>query len=506
MTGSSPRLVATLPARTATAAREEVRRAQVAGADLAEIRFDRWSSNERARAPSLFPSPLPLVATLRSRAEGGEGPDDPAERTTILSALADLPFRYVDVEARRDPDCAVPARAGDRPPSPSLIRSTHFPAGTPPAEVLAALHHPSPDGGLLKLVVPLSTGVAVSELLPALRAESLSADKVILTTGDSGPLLRALGKRLGLPIVFGSLPQVPGSAAPDSVEPSQVPVDRLHRFYEAAGEPPLFAVVGHPVQHSLSPWLHALWGERLARAGLYVPLEIRTAEEFRSVVPRLPRLGFRGVNVTHPWKDEALGLASHARPPARECGAANCLTFEGSETTADNTDVTAIRRRLEELRDAGRWGGEHLTVLGAGGAARATLVAARGLNARATVVARRRKEAEAVAARYGAEVGDPKHPMVSPLVIQATSAGHDPGEPLDLPLASWVAPGGYVLDWVYGGTDATVARESHRAGAQYEGGERVLVYQAAESFAAWWGEGPPRSALDEALRGVGCAV
>lgn len=506
MSPESPALVATLPARSASEARAELAQAREAGADFAEVRLDRWSAEERALVHLLFPSPLPLVATLRSRAEGGEGPDDPEERAAILTSLAGYPFAFLDVETARDLSDRPGSALRSLPARPREIRSTHFPAGTPPAVVLRELEEPVAFDGIRKLVLPLSTGVALTELLPGLTSVPLAPDRLVLTTGGSGPLLRALGKRVGLPLVFATLPRRAGPPSSGAVEEAQLPVDELRRFFAAPGEPPLFAVVGHPVRHSLSPWIHASWIERTGRSGLYLPLDVVTEEEFRAALVRLGPAGFRGVNVTHPWKAGALALAGRASATARECGAANCLTLSAEEIVADNTDVAAVRRRLEEIRSEGKWSGDQLTVLGGGGAARATLAAARMLRARATVVTRRRRVTEEVAGSFGADVGDPKHPVPAPLVVQATSAGHDVHLPLELPLPQLIGPGAYVLDWVYGGTDVSVARAARRAGGEYEGGERLLVYQAAASFEVWWGAAPPPEAVAAVLREVGCAA
>ena len=441
MSPESPALVATLPARSASEARAELAQAREAGADFAEVRLDRWSAEERALVHLLFPSPLPLVATLRSRAEGGEGPDDPEERAAILTSLAGYPFAFLDVETARDFSARPGSALRSLPARPREIRSTHFPAGTPPAVVLRELEEPVAFDGIRKLVLPLSTGVALTELLPGLTSVPLAPDRLVLTTGGSGPLLRALGKRVGLPLVFATLPRRAGPPSSGAVEEAQLPVDELRRFFAAPGEPPLFAVVGHPVRHSLSPWIHASWIERTGRSGLYLPLDVVTEEEFRAALVRLGPAGFRGVNVTHPWKAGALALAGRASATARECGAANCLTLSAGEIVADNTDVAAVRRRLEEIRSEGKWSGDQLTVLGGGGAARATLAAARMLRARATVVTHRRSGHRGGRRIVRCQRGDPKHPVTAPLVVQATARPRRPS-PARTPAAAADRPGG----------------------------------------------------------------
>jgi shikimate dehydrogenase/3-dehydroquinate dehydratase type I len=497
MSGQRPRLVVTLIARSLDDARAEVQEALAGGSDLAEIRVDRWPAAERARLDGLFPSPLPLIATLRSRAEGGEGPDDPTERARILAGIARLPFAWIDLEPARDEiDRTIHGAAH------SVILSTHFPAGTPPSPVLRSLEAPVPMGAIRKVVVPAEMRTALTELIPFLQRSRPRSDRVVLTTGGSGPLLRGLAKRLDLPLVYAAPPETPGASR--SIEPAQVPVDRLRRFFGGPKDAPLFALLGRPVAHSLSPAIQDRWLVASGRIGLYVPLEIESEPELRTALGRMGELGFRGVNVTHPWKAAALAVARRCSSAAEECGAANCLTLGPAGWEADNTDCAAIERRLRELQGAGAWDGDRLTVLGAGGAARATLVAARRMNAHATVYTRRPSAATEVVRAYGGEVGDPGRPAPDRLVVQASSAGME--GPLEVPLARLLTATSTVLDWVYRPTDASVGEATRRAGARYESGERLLVYQAAASFDHWWGEPPSPAAEQAVLVEVGCAV
>ena len=504
MTAPSPRLIVTLPARTVAEARAQIEEARASGADLAEVRFDRISPAERDGAATLFPTDLPLVATLRSQLEGGEGPDDRIERSRILGTLAGLPFELVDQEEGRDEQPLATA-----PPAgpPNVILSTHFPAGTPVSDLVREIERPVPPRTVRKVVLPASVGTVLRDLLPAIhRARASRGPTVVLTTGGSGPLLRALGRRLDQPFVYASLPEPLGSDSSHTVEPSQLPVDRLHRYFAPADAPPLFAVVGRPVFHSLSPAIHDRWMQATARAGLYLPLEVTSAEELEEAMAHLGNLGFRGLNVTHPWKSEALALARTSSPVARACRAANCLTFSSPGWDADNTDVAAATRRLGELRSEGAWKGDRLTVLGAGGAARATVLAAQSFGAKVTVVARRPEQAREVAQTLGCEVGDPTSPRSDPFVVHATSAGRESGHPLSIPLAAFLPPGGYLLDWVYHRGEPGLCPIARAAGARYESGERLLVYQAASSFARWWGTPPSPDAVRGVLGELGCAV
>ena len=134
--------------------------AAAAGADLVEIRFDRWSETARASAGQLFPAPVPLVATFRSTDEGGEGPTDPLPRRQWVERVARLPFAYVDLELARDVVDGSPVE-GDR-----AIGSCHFPDGTPVDAVAAFLARAPASCRFVKAVVPLTVGQFVRDLLP----------------------------------------------------------------------------------------------------------------------------------------------------------------------------------------------------------------------------------------------------------------------------------------------------------------------------------------------------
>ncbi len=503
MSARVPALVVSLPATSVGTAREQIAAALAAGADLAEVRFDRWAATERSSASELFPSPLPLIATLRSRAEGGEGPDDPAERARILLDLARSPFRWIDVEAARDGPLL------ERLPGPSdlgRIVSTHLVGEVDPGAWARLLRDPVPVGGIRKVVASASIGRLLGELLPRLPPveESLVA---AMTTGASSPLLRAWGKRLGFPFVYASLPEAgPVAGGPPPVEPGQLPVDRLRRYFASMDDGPLFGVAGHPVAHSHSPWLHSRWMRDSDRSGIYVPLDFASEAEFVEALGPLADRGFRGINVTHPFKGAALAAASDVRPGAAACGVANCLTFRGDEVEAENTDLLAALRRLTELAEMGRWDGRSLTVVGTGGAARATLAAARTLGVERRVVGRNPAATESVARAFGATAVSPAEAPSDGLVVHATPVGRTDAGRLELPLERLVRPGGHLLDWVYAPDRASVAEAARRAGASYEDGRRLLVYQAAASFALWWGEDPDAESLRATLEEERCTA
>ncbi|HKN05988.1 MAG TPA: type I 3-dehydroquinate dehydratase [Thermoplasmata archaeon] len=494
-----PAIVVTLPARTIAEARSQMELAKASGADLIEIRFDRFPAAELKRVGELFPSQLPLLATLRSRAEGGEGPDDPVERARVLNELAQHRFRWMDVELARDlPNAKTLTHPGER----ALVVSSHPRATVRSSEWSDLLRTTVPDGSIRKVVIPATIGQLLRELIPQLPPPGESS-LVALTTGPSGPLLRIWSRKFGFPLVYCSLPEGSGDGTPPPVEPSQIPVDRLRPYLHSDGIPPLFAVVGHPVAHSRSPALHSRWMAEGGRVGLYVALDFENDQEFVESIPSLIDGGFRGLNVTHPFKQVALELAGRVDPGASACGVANTLSLGQDEVEAENTDLAAVLRRLEELRSSGRWDGASVGVVGAGGAARATLAAARSLEVKAFVRARRPEAADAIAREFGAEAYDASASGRPTLVVHATPIGREaPGASLAPEMSDWLRPGVHVVDWVYAPENPVIRSSAERAGATYEEGSRLLVYQAAASYGIWWGDEPSPEQVSTALEGI----
>jgi shikimate dehydrogenase len=497
MTRTAPAVIVSIPARSVSEARAQIPEARNAGADLVEVRLDRFPEEQLSALAALFPSPVPLIATLRSRAEGGEGPDGPEERAGRLTEIAHHPFRWLDAELARDfPSAESLARPGVQ----DLVVSTHLLNEAPAAQWRDLLRQTVPKGSVRKVVVRASVGHLLREFLPAIPPPEEGA-LVAQTTGGSGPLLRAWSGRFGFPFVYASLPEPLGAPSSRSVEPSQIPVDRLKPFLTAEGAPPLFAITGHPVAHSRSPALFARWMHEDHRVGLYVALDFESEQEFADALPALAEGGFRGISVTHPFKAIAGELADEVGPGAAACGVANTLTFRSDGIASENTDLAAILRRLQEIRSTNLWDGGSVGVIGAGGAARATLAAARTLGVEAYVWARRSEAAESLAQEFGA------HPVRTPdlerpsLVVHATPVGRTTAGVVAPPGFGWLRSGIHAIDWVYAPDEPTVRIAAERVGATYEDGRRLLVYQGAASYGIWWGNEPSPDQVSSAIGG-----
>ncbi len=491
-----PLLVVTLPGRTAEELRAELAVAAQAGADLVEIRLDRLSPGEFTRLERVHDLPLmhpwvPAIGTLRSRSEGGEGPDDPVARAAILQRALELfPFSFLDLEVSRDGALRETFRQDNGRPL-SLVGSTHFPGPVPVGPVVARLEETLASFDVAKVVLPADGRYLVEELLPALRPFK-DRPYVVHSVGGLGSVLRVLSRRLGMEWVFGALPEgPPDRPSPRPVEPSQVPADRLRRFLDAPGDCPWYAVVGRPLGHTLSPYYQNLFFEATEVCGLYVPLEPSASDELPVLLRALRAYGLAGVNVTRPYKTQAASLAEKADEDVELSGAANTLRLPPTgPIEAFNTDVQALRRRLEEGEQEGLWDGGRMLVVGTGGAARAAILAGLGTGARVRVLSRSPERARALAAEFPAEAVQAALPETLtpfPLVVHATPAGQSAGPEDFPPLAPALGKGSWLLDLVYRPILTRLRDWTAAAGARYEDGTRILLYQARESFERFTG-------------------
>jgi shikimate dehydrogenase len=224
---------------------------------------------------------------------------------------------------------------------------------------------------------------------------------------------------------------------------------------------------------------------------LYTRLPL-SPERFAETVRALPGSGYRGINVTIPHKEAALEVADSASGAAAAIGAANTLTFEHGQIFADNTDAQGFLDAIGEPL-----AGRRVLVLGAGGAARAVVWAAREAGASQVLVWNRTAErARRIAADFGVDAVE--RPGSADVLVNTTAVGLS-GSLEDLPLSD-DHDADLVADLVYRPTDPPVTAWARGRAAKVVDGLEVLLRQGALSFVRWTGQDPPLDRMREAVR------
>lgn len=270
--------------------------------------------------------------------------------------------------------------------------------------------------------------------------------------------------------------------------------------------PTPYAVIGHPIAHSRSPWIHARFAEQTGQAITYEAID-SAPDAFAATLQRLQKAGYGGCNVTVPFKHEAFAAAQSHTQRATLAQAANTLVWQrvpGKRSKvlhADNTDGPGIVRDIV-FNGGFPFGRLHLLLLGAGGAAAGVLNALIAICPSSITIANRDwGKARTLAERHYAwanmhsvalhtcTLDEALHgstldgPATFDLVINATSSSLS-GEPLRFP-AEKINTNGMLYDMMYGEAALPFLQSVQRPDLRLRDGLGMLVEQAALSFSLW---------------------
>lgn len=264
-------------------------------------------------------------------------------------------------------------------------------------------------------------------------------------------------------------------------------------------------VIGHPIAHSLSPKVHGHWLQRYGIAGRYLPLQV-AEHDLITVIRAMPKMGFVGANVTLPHKTAVMQIADQVSDRAILIGAANTLIFrDDGKIHADNTDGYGFISNLKQ--GAPHWDSVSgpAAVLGAGGAARAIIVALADAGVPQILLSNRtRPKAEALRSEFGTRIKVVDWVQAgnaideASLVVNTTSLGMTGMQDLRVPLDGLRAET-IVTDIVYSPLETTLLRVAREAGCTVVDGLGMLLHQAVPGFERWFGQRP---SVDDDLRRV----
>ena len=271
-----------------------------------------------------------------------------------------------------------------------------------------------------------------------------------------------------------------------------------------------FAVLGHPIGHSLSPVMHNAAMTSMEMDAIYLAFDVHP-DRLMEVLPRMADMGFRGVNLTVPLKEVAFNGLDDLDDSARRLGAVNTIEFLDGGLRGHNTDGKGFLLAVDEAFGTGVKG-KKVFVLGSGGAGRAVAITCATSGASCVSVT------DIDAARSGrvaAEISElspgcpvksvnpdpaswPEASLNADIVVQATPVGmRIDDDPVLGPDA--FREGQMAIDMIYMYPETAFMKAAAKSGAKSANGLGMLLHQGAHAFTIWTGRTPPVGAMREAL-------
>lgn len=267
-----------------------------------------------------------------------------------------------------------------------------------------------------------------------------------------------------------------------------------------SGKTKVCAIIGHPVEHSLSPPMHNAAFQNLDLDFVYVAFSVRR-QELREAIIGVKSLDIRGLNVTMPHKNDVIKHLDKVDPAAKSISAVNTILNDEGTLIGYNTDGVGALKALK--RTGLSLDGKTLLLLGAGGAGKAIAFQAAQEVEKLIILNRTPRKAKDLAESLRRKFGNKTHghPLSvkdtknkleeADILVNATSVGMHPGEDQSLIDPNWLRPDLYVMDIVYNPIKTKLVKDAMSAGAHVITGVEMLLYQGVASFKIWTGHPAP---------------
>lgn len=268
-----------------------------------------------------------------------------------------------------------------------------------------------------------------------------------------------------------------------------------------------YAVIGHPIAHSKSPIIHMAFAQQTGQDIHYEKI-LAPLDGFPQTLAQMYQAGFKGANVTVPFKLEAFQQCHQLTDRANDAGAVNTLIFAEHGLVGDNTDGVGLVRDIQHNLGISIQG-KRVLLIGAGGAAEGVLhpvleqqpslliIANRTLDKALTMVKKVEEQGDFRYVSVNAYAFEDLHGQAFDIVINATSAGLTDTQ---LPLPKDIfAPGALAYDMMYG-RETPFMTFARMYDAQVADGLGMLIEQAAEAFFVWRGIRPETAPVISSFR------
>ena len=464
-------------------------------ADIVELRIDYIKNVDLKRL--LEKRTKPVIVTNRPIREGGRFNGSEEERIALLKLAIRLQADYVDVEhdsiqnIRRDTELRVPTK---------IIVSYHNFRETPDdlTDIYKRLSQSGAD--IVKIVTHannITDNVRIYQLLQQSQMPVIS-----FCMGELGIISRILYKRFGSYLTFASLRTGKESA------PGQINIHELLNTYQAKKQDKhsaIYGLIGNPVSHSISPIIHNTLFREMNFNGIYVPFKVDTIGDF---MREFRKLDIKGYSVTIPHKESVINHLDTIDPMAKKIGAVNTIVNMDGQLVGYNTDCEAAIKVLEDVSRGERpfaltkdvhLREKKVTIVGAGGAARAIAFGLKERQAQITIINRNYERAQSLARDVGCfsrKFDDPQA-LDTDILINATPVGMYPKineTPID---KDKLKSSMIVFDTIYNPIETKLLKEAKAQGCKTINGLSMFVHQAAAQFKLWTGQMPSVETIEE---------
>ncbi|MDR1857939.1 MAG: type I 3-dehydroquinate dehydratase [Treponema sp.] len=477
-------------------------------ADVAELRVDCLEPNERLLIRR-FPEKanMPIILSIRRDTDGGQFGSGEGARVSLMAkglAYADTDrrrnFAYIDLEK----DLNVPSlEEAARTFGTKIIRSHHNFLGTDADLADKIRSTRRSDNEIVKVSVTANSTADVLALLRAGR-ECPGQEKILIAMGHYGLCSRILAEQFGSSMSYTSALSEPNAPAG---APGQFDTRELaarYRFRSITGKTKIFGVVGYPLKYTASPNFFNTIFELEDIDAICVPLP---ADSIGACMELARELKIEGLSVTVPYKEAIIPFLGSQSAEVQRIGACNTLSLCPQGWMGTNTDAKGFSDSL--LAFAGRTNlkRQRVTVIGAGGIARAVLFELNRLGAKALVLNRTIHKARNLAVPYDFAWGGLDSQGIAmmgkfrDIIIQATPVGMeeddtgDPSHPLDpAPMYSFSGRE-EVMDLVYKPEMTAFLQRAADTGCRVQNGYDMLIRQARYQYAQFMGKDFPERLL-----------
>ena len=371
-------------------ARSQIKQA-LAYADLVEFCLDRFNERSLESLKNLLREfSIPIIFTLRSKKQGGCYTGSEEARWQEIKSLATCGPAYLILE---DIPLSIITEIKQNFPEIKLIVSRHDFTKTPENldELISSL--PKIKNALFKIALMAhSTADALRLLIAAQKQQNL----ISISMGANGEISRILAPVMGSPFCYSCLEENLASA------PGQLPAHVLlntYRYKSLNQHTELYGLIGSPITGSISDKTHNTLMQGLNLNAVYVKMQIEQ-QELSSSLQLMKTLGFRGLSVTMPLKENILPYIDMLDPHAKSIGAVNTIHFDNGRSIGYNTDGFAALECIEKMTSVA---GKKVIILGAGGAARSIAFEALHRGAQVIILNRTREKAKLLAKAFGCD-------------------------------------------------------------------------------------------------------